>query len=90
MKRGKLELAVGRALRATPLQASDGAIEELVRSYARKIDSDDRALLLLGRQFTEALVQLGMTPKARAAVKGAVPPVSSGLDEIRARRERHA
>jgi hypothetical protein len=91
MTRRRMELAVGRALKATPLQPSDGAAAELARSFARVIDADDAMIPQVGRQFLETLAQLGMTPKARAALAPTeVPTQQSGLDEIRARRELRA
>lgn len=91
MRRGRVELALGRALRAAQLEREDVVAIELARTYARAVDSGYEPLSKIGAQFTELLTQLGMTPKARAAVVGGKrPQPASGLDELRARREHPA
>lgn len=57
------------------------------------VDQNAFVLLQIGRQFVEVLVELGLTPRARAAILKIAPqqaPSSSGLDELRTRRERRA
>ena len=89
-RKGRLELALERSLRALPIGREDHAAVELARSYARTIDTNGEMLNVVGRAFRETLEQLGMTPKARAAMaKGEPqkPPAKSAVDEIRQRRE---
>lgn len=83
-----MELALGRALRATALTPGDDAIVELARHYARGVDGGH--LHQVGRSLAEVLHELGMTPKARALLlKDAKPQLTSSvLDELRAKRER--
>lgn len=89
MKRGRMELALARALRAVDTKPEDVGAVELARQHARAIDEGD--LFHAGRALLDVLVELGMTPKARAAVVKAAPPAPvSGLDELRSRRERRA
>ena len=93
-RRGRVELALMRALRAVPVERADAAAVELARRYAAAIDAQDvEPLSKLGRGLTDVLIELGLTPKARAAILKDAPqknPVSVGLDELRARRERKA
>ena len=107
-KKGPMELALLRALRAQRTQPADAGIVALALNYARTLDAP-RALTevasgpmadlagaatlsQLGGAYRMALENLGLTPKARAAVmKGAPPPTAaraSALDELRAQRER--
>ena len=86
---GQVAMALGRALKQVTLQPEDAAAVALARTYARALDADQAALPKGGHRFLEVLVELGMTPKARAAVmKGEKAPTKSPLDELRARRER--
>ncbi len=72
--KGKVELALGRAVRDAKLASkSDAAAVALATKYAQVIDAE-----------------LGLTPKARASVMKGQAPATSGLDELRARRERRA
>lgn len=78
------------ALKAMPLLPEDAAAIALARNYAHAIDENYDMLPVLGRGYRETLVELGMTPKTRAAlVKGQqAPPPASPMDELRARREK--
>lgn len=85
---GQVAMALGRALKQVTLAPEDAAAVALARSYARALDADSANLAKVGHRFLEVLVELGMTPKARAAVlKGEKAPPRSPLDELRARRE---
>ena len=88
MKRGRVELATARAIRATELTPSDGAAVELARLYARQLDKDtEKWLPQVGRQFLETLSALGMNAKARQGIVKAVKAEADPLDELRKRRE---
>ena len=88
MRRGKVELATSRAIRATPLTPSDEAAMELARLYARQLDRDaEKWLPQVGRQFVETLAQLGMTPKARTGIVQVAKQEADPLDELRKRRD---
>lgn len=84
--------ALESALRSVVLTPADGAAVALAREYAKSIDELGAAAQdKLGGKLLDVLEALGMTPKARAALtKGAEPPKHSGLDELRARREKRA
>lgn len=105
-KKGPIELALARALRAGKFQPSDAAAVALAKQYARTLDAPGLLLDVgsgpmadlanaatlgqLGPGLRLALVELGLTPKSRAAVVKGQPaerPVSQ-LDEFRARRDR--
>lgn len=90
MKRGRVELALARALRAAPLTGADAAAVELAKEYAKGIDGGH--LIQVGRSFAEILAELGMTPKSRAALlkTAPAPAPAAGLDELRQRREQRA
>lgn len=90
IRKGRVELALGRALRDARLEPRDGAAVELARAFARYVDKHPDDLNQVGRSFLETLAALGMTPKARAGVVQGAPPAASKLDELRARRERPA
>jgi hypothetical protein len=66
----------------------DEPAAELAMHYADSIDADPDQLRTLGPLLLAALVELGLTPKARAATMKGVPsePAKSPLDELRARR----
>jgi hypothetical protein len=83
-----LETVVREALTHVEISDADRAAAELALTYARHIDALDD-LSKLGPALLNCLAQLGMTPAARkAAVKGGTgAPVTSPLDELRARRE---
>jgi hypothetical protein len=70
----------------------DAALQELARAYARGIDANSEMLSVYGRGYRETLMELGMTPRVRAALtKGQVPDApASPVDELRKRRERRA
>ena len=106
-KKGRMELALLRALRTLPAQAGDTGIVELAKQYARTLDAPrllmdvgsgpmaDLAVAAtlgqLGAGYRMTLVELGLTPKARAAVMKGQPTQASavsGLDELRSRREK--
>ena len=86
---GALESALEASLQDLTLRPADQAVVELARTYARVIDGNVDMLNMVGRAFRETLEQLGMTPKARAALaRGEQPKPSqpSPIDELRARR----
>lgn len=86
---GALESALDASLLDLALRPADQAVVELARTYARVIDGNVDTLNMVGRAFRETLEQLGMTPKARAALATGGPPKPtqpSPLDELRARR----
>jgi len=87
-----VEAALDRSLASMKLTPSDEAAQALAREYAKAIDGNPEMLAKVGARLLETLVELGMTPKARAAVmKGATPPAGvSKLDELRAKREQKA
>lgn len=90
-KRGGLEASLIAALKAAPVLPMDDAAIALARSYASALDARPDMLGQLGRGLKELLIEFGMTPRARAALlkeMGDAPPKESGLDELRARRER--
>lgn len=89
--KGKVELALGRAVRDAKLASkSDAAAVALATKYAQVIDADLEPLAKVGKGLLDTLVELGLTPKARASVMKGQAPATSGLDELRARRERRA
>ena len=63
---------------------------ELARTYAALIDQDEGMLHVVGRAFHKALGELGLTPRARAALPQSEtrPATPSPLEELRARHER--
>lgn len=86
--------ALDGALAETDQDARDGATVALARFYAATIDAvPDSAMVEtlrdLGPKLLAALEALNMSPRARAAVKGATSggPVGNPLDELRVRRE---
>jgi hypothetical protein len=84
--------ALEEALAAHKLVPVDGALVELARSYARGIDANAEMLPVYGRGYRETLMELGMTPKIRAALTRGEKeaPKASPIDELRQRRERRA
>lgn len=80
-----IRAALDDALCSVTVTPADAATVALARSYADAIDGGD---LKHGPSLLAALVQLGMTPRARAAVTGGVPDDDrpSTLDELNARR----
>jgi hypothetical protein len=89
---------VRKALLQISTKDEDTAAMRLAESYAAAIDDaadKGEALDKLGPKLLAALVELGMTPKARAAAaKGGPTNADSGkrssLDELRERRDRRA
>jgi len=89
---------VRQALERVSTKDEDAAAMRLAESYAKAIDdASDKAEALdkLGPKLLAALVELGMTPRARAAAtkggpKDAGDSNRSSLDELRERRERRA
>lgn len=81
---------VDQALRAVPLGDEDEAAKALAMRYAKAID-EGGDLSKLGPAFLACLESLGLSPRARAALKKGtenVHPNGSKLDELRARRNR--
>lgn len=87
---GTLERAFRAALRGGSFDRADKAVVELARAYAQRIDREPWMLTKLGPALLAALVQLKLTPHARAATKDAVPAAAGLLDELRARRAKRA
>src|SRR5262245_5957827 len=87
-----LASALSRAITKTAKTPADGAAVALARLYARMIDADPTMAKELGPRLLEVLVQLGMTPRARAGAFRSEPvgfgPARAALDELRARRLR--
>jgi hypothetical protein len=70
-----------------PLDVRDRAAAELALTLALAIDTGEVAISDASPKLLAALVQLQMTPAARAAAtKGAPVAARSPLDELRARR----
>ncbi|HEV2784687.1 MAG TPA: hypothetical protein VGX25_35330 [Actinophytocola sp.] len=79
--------ALDVAFESVQTRPEDGAAVALARQYAGQIDADGEALPKVGPLLLAVLVELGMTPRARAAVvgKGGAPRDGkrSRLDELR-------
>lgn len=60
--------ALTRALKAVPTGPEHAATVALAKRYAQLLDDDPDRLARLGRPFLAVLVELRMTPKARAGV----------------------
>jgi hypothetical protein len=84
-----LVTAVRAAVKALSLAPEDQAAVQLAIRYAVAIDAGE-PVEKCGPPLLVVLEALGMTPKARAAVKGgtSASPSASPLDELRARRVR--
>jgi hypothetical protein len=84
-----LVTAVRAAVKALSLAPEDQAAVQLAIRYAVAIDAGE-PVEKVGPPLLVVLESLGMTPKARAAVKGgtSASPSDSPLDELRARRVR--
>jgi hypothetical protein len=84
-----LRQRVDAALAAVTLTDADQGTAELARTYADQIDGMGD-LAKLGPPLLAALESLGLSPRARAAMKGGKPdvPRSGKLDELRERRNR--
>jgi len=88
-----------KALAAEPATGRDAAAVSLARTYATRIDALTECcecgatpaadLAKLGTALLSTLESLGMTPRARKAVKAdAEQPAKSRLDELSDRRRR--
>ncbi|MGH9252333.1 MAG: terminase small subunit [Acidimicrobiales bacterium] len=84
-----MQTALTAALKDVELEAKDGVAVALARTYARTIDADAKALWRLGPRLLEVLIQLRMTPAARAAVVkeaqsdgGGSDPIEDALDAL--------
>jgi hypothetical protein len=92
----KVLTALNRALNGVILDDRDIAIVELAKHYARSIDRNQDMDWHVGPRLLDALIELGMTPKARASVLHGGPggkddgAGDSPLDELRNRRQRSA
>ena len=92
------ERALSDALKARPARPEDAAMVAAARRLAQLIDrardTDDESAVVvkLAAEYRQTLVQLGLTPAARAAMSGKGAPADaaaprSPLDELRKRRE---
>ena len=86
--------ALSDALASVEVTGADGAAVQLAKTYADAVDAGED-LHRVGPLLLAVLVELGMTPKARAAVAkgGTSAQPASPLDELRERRrarQRHA
>jgi hypothetical protein len=81
--------SVRAAVKDLALAPADQAAVQLAIRYAVAIDAGE-PVEKVGPPLLVVLEALGMTPKARAAVKGgtSASPSDSPLDELRARRVR--
>jgi len=78
------------ALAAAPIEPRDAATAELARTYARAIDRG-ADLTKVGPALLAALEALGMSPRARSAVRKAATddkPSANPLDQLAERRLR--
>ena len=86
--------ALDKALEAMQVKPQDGAAVALARQYAELIDANPKLAPQVGPSLLSVLVELGMTPKARAGVVRGGPADDNisraKLDELRQRRERRA
>lgn len=84
--------AVTQGVEGLTLKPADQAAVRLALVYARAIDEGDAAVEKAGPPLLAALEALGMTPRARANMKGVTSdgPVANPLDELRARRAARA
>ena len=81
--------AVREALAELDLTPADKGATELALTYANSIDSGMGDIARVGPALLAVLESLGMTPKARAAIKRGVNTDAghtSPLDELRIRR----
>lgn len=87
--RGVVEKALSEALKTAAVRPEDAAMVALARRLAQVIDvlrgeeTEPAALVKLGAEFRQALVQLGMSPAARAA-----KPVPTGVDKPKSALQR--
>ena len=79
---------VQHTIGALDLTPADSAAATLAETYARAIDADPDQLDDLGPRLLACLVELGATPKARAAVSKTAGGAASGgkLAQLRAAR----
>jgi len=70
--------ALTEALAVAMVLPEDAATVALAQQYAAALDEDPEALAKVGPLFLACLVELRMTPKARAAL--AKPPGGGGAD----------
>ena len=78
-----LAQVVEEALAAQPVEPRDAAAAELALTYAREIDLGGD-LTKLGPPLLAALEALGLTPRARKAVKPDDKPAGNPLDQLAA------
>jgi hypothetical protein len=87
----KLGTALNRALRDVVVADSDAALVALARQYARLIDEDEGRTARLGPKLLDVLVEMRLTPRARAGViQGSFDDAGSKLDDLRLRRANRA
>jgi hypothetical protein len=79
--RATLAYRVGLALDAVPERDEDAPLRLLAMMYAQQIDlatDTSEALLKLGHQLRATLVEMGLSPRARAALKDNADTASTG------------
>lgn len=84
--------AVRQGVEALNLKPADQAAVRLALAYAQAVDDGEAAVEKVGPPLLAALESLGMTPRARANMKGVTSdgPVANPLDELLARRAARA
>jgi hypothetical protein len=80
---------VDKAMASMEVAPEDAGTAALIRRYAWEIDKGEE-LQKLGPPLLAAMEALGMSPRARALLKGGKvePPRNRKLDELRERRAR--
>jgi hypothetical protein len=82
-----LAQVVADALAVAQVEPRDSAAAELALTYAREIDAGGD-LAKLGPALLGALEAIGLTPRARKAVKADDKPTVNQLDELAGARAR--
>lgn len=80
--------AVRQGVETLELKPADQGAVQLALAYAVSVDSGEAPIEKVGPPLLAVLEALGMTPRARANMKGVTSggPVADPLDELRARR----
>ncbi len=87
---GSLAHICAQSLQEIKVQPSDMGVATLIIKYAQEIDKGNLATIArIGPLLLAAMEALQMSPRSRAMVNkggGNAAPTSSGLDELRAKR----